>query len=89
MSSQKSALLRLLSKWDDGEDGDPVECMVGVEYELQTFIDRLEDSGAEGLVPALEEVFDAVLNESDEACTSIVKVGTHRARRSARVLSWY
>ena len=56
----------MLALWDDDEDGDPVECMVGVEYELTTFVERLGDSGAEALIPAMEEVFDAVLGESDE-----------------------
>ena len=56
----------MLARWDDDEDGDPVECMVGVEYELTTFVERLGDSGAEALIPAMEEVFDAVLGESDE-----------------------
>ena len=56
----------MLAKWDDDEDGDAVECMVGVEYELTTFVERLGDSGAEALMPAMEEVFDAVLGESDE-----------------------
>jgi len=43
------------------------------------YIERLDNEGAH-LIPALEEVFDAVLGESDETCSSIKKMRAYLSR---------
>ena len=64
-----------MPRWCFSEDGSSTDCMLFMSVEL--LAERVgvcgEDS-CEALLPDLEEVFDAVLADSDEACSSIEKM---------------
>mmetsp|Transcript_53110 Transcript_53110/g.121980 ORF Transcript_53110/g.121980 Transcript_53110/m.121980 type:complete len:136 (-) Transcript_53110:170-577(-) len=63
-------MLEFLEMWDEDEDGDPDNCTTMTAFEF--LADRVDEHHE--LLPALEEVFDAVLGECDEACVRIDKM---------------
>merc|ERR1712083_461105 len=71
----KDQMLAFLGLWEDDEDGDADECTTTMAFEF--LADRVQDEHKapyDELLPALDEVFDAVLGECDEACVTINKM---------------
>lgn len=73
-----------IQQWDDDEDGDSSTCMTGMELEF--LAERIVECGEEecsAMLPELENVFDAVLADCDEACVTITKMKKKLAELAA------